>query len=122
MIKQSVPFNVFPSIKYSYALIGLSVEASMRMVYSYILLYMIIIPWMFYFIPSESLYIWLFVAFGLLIFRYIVTKKLSYALEHKNEDVNKYLRWSIYSSLYGGILWGSLGWLNLQYPCIAPLI
>ena len=115
MIKLATPFKQFPSVTYSYELIMLSVEASRRMIFSYLLLYLILLPWMFYFIPLPVFLVWIGMAFGHIIFRYIVTKNLSLSLEHNYMGVDKYLRLSIYTSLCGGMLWGSLGWLNLLY-------
>jgi len=115
MIKTSTPFKNFPSFEYSYDLIGLYVDASKRMLYSYLLLYTILIPSMYFVVPISVLVAWSGVASVLLLVRYYLTKKIFSLLESNDPLMDRYLRWSIYNTVLTGILWGSLSWLNYIY-------
>lgn len=115
MTKYSVPFKNFPSLKYSYDLVALYADASKRMGFSYILLYAILIPVMSFFIPSLVLVGWSLIVLAHLLIRYYITKKIYFLLETDDPLMDKYLRWSIYTSIFSGLLWGSLSWLNILY-------
>jgi diguanylate cyclase (GGDEF)-like protein len=123
MIKQSVPFKLFPSLQYSHGLIKLYDDASKRMLYAYMSLYVILIPAMSFIIPQDILLIWVFLVLIHLFARHFITKKIFSTLGSDDSLTNKYLRWSIYTSAFAGVLWGSLSWLNLIYfPSLFPYL
>lgn len=116
MNKHRVPFESFPSIRYSNGLVKLYVDASARMTYSYLLLYSILIPTMSYFISTPLLLLWSLAAFSHIIFRRVTANRLKTEIDADNGgQINKYLRWSIYVAAGGGLLWGSLSWLSFLY-------
>jgi len=123
MIKNSIPFKFFPALKYSHGLIKLYDEASKRMLYAYISLYLIFIPSMSFFIPLSVVFVWGCLALTHLVVRHFITKKIYSLLGSDDVRMDRYLRWSIYTSVYSGLLWGSLAWLNLIYlPSLFPYL
>ena len=115
MLKYSTPFKYAPHIKYSYDLISLYTDASLRMAYSYFLLYAVLIPSMSFFVPESVLWLWTGLAIIHLLMRFHITRKMRLLLKSNDRAMDKYLRWSIYISGYAGALWGSLSWLNMEY-------
>lgn len=116
MKKHRVPFESFPSIKYSNDLVKLYVDASTRMTYSYLLLYSVLIPTMSYFISTQLLLLWSLAAFTHIFLRRSTSNRLRVEIDANNGvEINKYLRWSIYIAACGGLLWGSISWLSFLY-------
>jgi len=123
MIKNSIPFKSFPSLEYSHDLIKLYDESSSRMLYAYLSLYLVLIPSMSFFIRLDILFIWVCLALIHLVIRHFITEKIFSLLGSDDERMDRYLRWSIYTSVYSGLLWGSLAWLNLIYlPDLFPYL
>lgn len=115
MIKQSIPFKLFPCLKYSYGMIELYNDASKRVLVTYLSFYLILIPSMSFFVPIGILSIWVLLASIHLIVRHYITQRMSFLLDFDDHRMDKFLRWSIYTSSFSGLLWGSLAWLNLLY-------
>ena len=123
MIKNSIPFKFLPTLKYSHGLIKLYDEASERMLYAYMALYLILIPSMSFFIPLSVVFVWVCLALIHLVARHFITKKTFSLLGSDDARMDSCLRWSIYTSVYSGLLWGSLAWLNLIYlPHLFPYL
>lgn len=115
MIKQSIPFKLFPFLEYSYGMIKLYNDASKRVLVTYLSFYLILIPSMSFFVPIGILSIWVLLASIHLIVRHYITQRISFLLDFDDHRMDKFLRWSIYTSSFSGLLWGSLAWLNLLY-------
>lgn len=115
MIKQSIPFKLFPFLEYSYGMIKLYNDASKRVLVTYLSFYLILIPLMSFFVPIGILSIWVLLASIHLIVRHYITQRISFLLDFDDHRMDKFLRWSIYTSSFSGLLWGSLAWLNLLY-------
>ncbi len=123
MIKQSIPFKVLPSLEYSFGMIKLYNDASKRMLAAYLSLYAILIPSMYFFIPISILSVWVLLALTHLAVRHFITQKISSLLDSDDQNIDRFLRWSIYTSSFSGLLWGSLSWLNLIYlPHLFPYL
>ncbi len=123
MIKQSIPFKILPSLEYSFGMIKLYNDASKRMLAAYLSLYAILIPSMYFFIPISILSVWVLLALTHLAVRHFITQKISSLLDSDDQNIDRFLRWSIYTSSFSGLLWGSLSWLNLIYlPHLFPYL
>jgi EAL domain-containing protein (putative c-di-GMP-specific phosphodiesterase class I) len=93
------------------------------MLYAYLSLYLVLIPSMSFFIPLDILFIWVCLALIHLVIRHFLTEKIFSLLGSDDGRMDRYLRWSIYTSAYSGMLWGSLAWLNLIYlPHLFPYL
>lgn len=113
--KNIAPFSFLPSVRYSYDLISLYADAAKRMTYTYLIVYAFIIPIMTIFVPVPFVLLWSCLAFIHLLLRHLVSKKLFTCLISDKGSLDKYLRWSIYLTIYSGVLWGSLVWFNFLY-------